>query len=392
MEIKCNSCGGKLLYDIASEKLICVSCGNKISFDEVSNSEETKDYSNSNSNQSYAVKICKCSSCGATLNYSSRDEITSVCAFCGNTSVNFDRVGESPSPEYIIPFQISRERAAELVKNEISVSYFAPRKFKKFNKDQLVGVYVPYWLYDMYFYEEINMVSSVYEVYTHRTKTTEYFRAAEIEYSKMTFDASSKLSDDSSRKLEPFNEAGLKPFSPLYLTGFYADRYDVSKEEMNTKAELRGYKLLENSIFDSVPGFDKRLRNEKGIRSVLGTSYALLPVWFLTLNNNGSDYTFMVNGQTGKVVGTAPTDKKRVISISAILYAVVGSVTAAICGLIGYAAKMSDSHTDLSVFALLVILGILFVIIAKKNIEKYKMSLKLTELMENYDYSDERQV
>ena len=39
------------------------------------------------------------------------------------------------------------------------------------------------------------------------------------------------------------------------------------------------------------------------------TGYVLLPAWFITLNPNGTPYTFLVNGQTGKVVGTVPWNK-----------------------------------------------------------------------------------
>lgn len=39
--------------------------------------------------------------------------------------------------------------------------------------------------------------------------------------------------------------------------------------------------------------------------------YALLPVWMLNIKYMGTNYKFAINGQTGKVVGTYPTDKKK---------------------------------------------------------------------------------
>jgi hypothetical protein len=38
--------------------------------------------------------------------------------------------------------------------------------------------------------------------------------------------------------------------------------------------------------------------------------YALYPVWLLTTKWNGENYTFAMNGQTGKMVGNLPLDKK----------------------------------------------------------------------------------
>jgi hypothetical protein len=38
--------------------------------------------------------------------------------------------------------------------------------------------------------------------------------------------------------------------------------------------------------------------------------YALYPVWLLNTTWNGKKYTFAMNGQTGKMIGNLPMDKK----------------------------------------------------------------------------------
>ena len=40
-------------------------------------------------------------------------------------------------------------------------------------------------------------------------------------------------------------------------------------------------------------------------------AYALYPVWILNTTWNGKKYTFAMNGQTGKLVGNLPVDKKK---------------------------------------------------------------------------------
>ena len=39
--------------------------------------------------------------------------------------------------------------------------------------------------------------------------------------------------------------------------------------------------------------------------------YAMLPVWTLHTKWQGKDYLFMMNGQTGKMVGALPTDEDK---------------------------------------------------------------------------------
>ena len=42
--------------------------------------------------------------------------------------------------------------------------------------------------------------------------------------------------------------------------------------------------------------------------------YVLLPVWMITQDYNKAEYTFAMNGQTGKVVGKPPISKGKVMA------------------------------------------------------------------------------
>ena len=39
--------------------------------------------------------------------------------------------------------------------------------------------------------------------------------------------------------------------------------------------------------------------------------YAMVPVWILTTRYKDEPYTFMMNGQTGEVVGSLPIDESK---------------------------------------------------------------------------------
>ena len=41
--------------------------------------------------------------------------------------------------------------------------------------------------------------------------------------------------------------------------------------------------------------------------------YALLPVWLLSTQWNGNNYLFAMNGQTGKLIGDLPMDRKKLV-------------------------------------------------------------------------------
>ena len=57
-------------------------------------------------------------------------------------------------------------------------------------------------------------------------------------------------------------------------------------------------------------GYDTVEQEASHIRLHNGKAkYALYPVWLLNTTWNGSQYTFAMNGQTGKFVGNLPVDK-----------------------------------------------------------------------------------
>lgn len=48
--------------------------------------------------------------------------------------------------------------------------------------------------------------------------------------------------------------------------------------------------------------------------------YGLLPVWKYIYSYKGKEYPFYVNGQTGKLVGTAPISSKKVWAYAGTLW------------------------------------------------------------------------
>ena len=111
--------------------------------------------------------------------------------------------------------------------------------------------------------------------------------------------------------LEPFRTEETKPFDMRYLAGFTADRFDVEKEETASLAESR----MRNSAYSLVhtaagAGYSNVKLARGTLRADLQAKYLLFPVYLFDIFHGGRSYSFAVNGQTGKVVGEVPTDKR----------------------------------------------------------------------------------
>ena len=54
--------------------------------------------------------------------------------------------------------------------------------------------------------------------------------------------------------------------------------------------------------------------------------YVLLPVWMLNIQFKKKSYLFAMNGQTGKIVGNIPIDKRKLIFIWLVLFLIFTGV------------------------------------------------------------------
>ena len=98
-------------------------------------------------------------------------------------------------------------------------------------------------------------------------------------------------------------------FESKYLQGFYADKYEQLPSDMTERITRRISKFSRDEsdiAFKKYDQFEKRF--DKGFTWISDASmkYCLLPVWFMTVEFEGDQYQFAVNGQTGEASGQVP--------------------------------------------------------------------------------------
>ncbi|MGN0394095.1 MAG: hypothetical protein ACI4EF_01920 [Coprococcus sp.] len=371
MNLKCPNCGGSVVLNPETGMMECVQCKSSINdsfsdrktdldiaedilFDKeialefakkdraVKYLKNSKDNIGDNENEigisdddkaAYmSMNIYNCTSCGARLMINDK-ETSTFCAYCGQPTIVFERVSEELQPDLIIPFTVTKEVAVNLIKEKLMKGKYVPNEIKNFKIDKLRGIYIPFWLVSTKNRTAMKLSGT-------RTKTTgvgsgesedkpvNLFRDMECDFDRITVDATRRLNDNISRRLEPYDMRQLKPFDIGYLSGFYADKYDVPAEEAVYMAKKRSIEFMKPEIFDSCDGVNNiSIRSEDNKVNITDIEYAMLPAWFITFRYKGIIYTIVVNGQTGKVVGNVPVDKARVGAAIGILSIVVTFVT-----------------------------------------------------------------
>ena len=91
-------------------------------------------------------------------------------------------------------------------------------------------------------------------------------------------------------------------------------------------AEMRAKSLMkadaEKLLRESCAGYSavKTVRQDLQVRDSR-TTYGLLPVWKYIYRYKDQEYPFYVNGQTGKIVGTAPFSKGKFMAYVGTMWA-----------------------------------------------------------------------
>ena len=274
-----------------------------------------------------------CPSCGAELICDATTAATS-CPYCGNPSIVPGQFSGMLKPDYVIPFKLSKEDAIKALKAHYNGKPFLPKAFKSKNHiEEIKGVYVPFWLFDGKAEGNITYEATRTRVYRsgdYEVTETDHFhvyRAGSLSFERIPVDAASKMPDDHMDSIEPFDYSELKPFSTAYLPGFLADKYDVSVEDSQERADRRCRETLENSLRDTVHGYTSCVPITKNIHLKRGkVHYALLPVWMLNTKWDGKDFLFAMNGQTGRLVGDLPISWGKCFGTAAAIIAVVTAV------------------------------------------------------------------
>ena len=288
MAVLCSNCSGKLIFNPASQQLECAACGSKFY------PEDVKDINADIHSKYYDTRVYTCAHCGAEV-ITSDTEVSTFCVYCGNPSINFTRISKECRPDGIVPFQITREQAIENVKLKFQKNPIIPKEVKaKAVPENFRGIYVPYWVINARFTEADYLSGMVKN--NKRDEKRYYQRAGKCSFANVPIDGSSILNDEVSMKLEPFIFNAAKDFDEAA-----ANRcHKLFLDETLTKKKKKKPKLEDSIYWIDIQ--DDPL-------------YMMMPVWFFTFKYKEKPYTILVNGQTGKVVGTMPWEEKRIYGI-----------------------------------------------------------------------------
>lgn len=350
LEYKCPCCGAGLAFGESTQKMSCEYCGNDFEMEAVQtynasliepDSPEVEwsdqDASGWSEEEQAHMQVFVCPSCGGEL-ITDENTAATFCPYCENPAILQKRLSGGIRPDYVIPFKTSKEDAENAFLSLCKGKKLLPKMFtKKQRIEKITGIYVPFWLYDCTANYKGNFSGTHVQTWSDAqyiyTKTDHYLlaREASANFVMIPVDGSSKMDDTIMESIEPFDFSTLVPFSPAYLSGFYADKYDVESQQGLPRVQERVDTTMSSLVSSSLAGFTAVTPSNSFVQLADTTAkYVLLPVWMLNTNYEGKTYVFAMNGQTGKMTGTFPICKKR----STAWYFGIAAAAAAVAALV----------------------------------------------------------
>lgn len=327
---KCPNCGGPLVFKPELQKNKCEYCLSTFTDQELDEINRAMEEKARRSAGGGGIKGYICESCGAEV-VTEATTAAAFCYYCHSPVLLTDRLSGQFRPDKIIPFTYGRDKAIMSFLKWAKSRRYVPREFYSDSQlEKITGIYLPYWMADMQTKLDYSGKGVNRRVWlagnTEYTETKEYKiqRQGSIGIDHLQEPAFRKIDKELLDSISPYDETQAIDFSLSYLSGFFADKYDVSKEEVEPRIEERARKYAAILLKEILNAYDSVSLDKTELEiAVRKWHYTLLPAWILTYKYNGKTYVYAVNGQNGKAFGELPVDHKKLGISSGLVSAAV---------------------------------------------------------------------
>lgn len=330
---RCPGCGADLLFEPKDGALTCHYCQHKELIAESKEAIVECDYERflkvlpeQLTDLAPNTLEIDCKSCGAKVTFA--PPVTAgQCSFCGAALVAQPKSPDPIlAPAAVLPFRVEKAAATEAIKKWIASRWFAPDALKRFAvPGGISGVFIPFWTYDSYtvshytgergqyyyeteYYTETDANGNRVQASRQVRRTAWYPAAGAVTrwFDDVLISGTRSLPAGALAELEPWDLPELKPYDPAFLSGYKAERYQVSLPEGFEKAQAVMSEIIANDIRYQIGGDEQRIYSVQTQHSAITFKHILLPVYVGAYHLQNKLYQVVVNARTGEVQGERP--------------------------------------------------------------------------------------
>lgn len=239
------------------------------------------------------------------------------CPFCGSERLEQQQDVRVLSADRVIPFVVNRAQAAAALRTWLGTGYWRPGDLAAASVlTKIAPVFIPYWIFEARTWTYWTADSSA----TPGGARSDWFPLCgehRGSYSGLLIGASGALTPGETDALCPFDLTQATAYDEMDMGNATVEQFRVPRKYARPLASVALENREHAACQKYVPG---RCRNMKvNVRlEGLSSEAVLLPVWIMAYRYRGRAYRFLVNGQSGRFTGQAPTSWRKVIAAAAV--------------------------------------------------------------------------
>lgn len=295
---RCDNCGGTIKWDTRKRCLVCESCRREskpMPYHDTSDASSFSDY--------------ECPGCGAPI-MMEQNSINTTCPYCGNQLILKSEISNQKAPDIVVPFFLTAEDAQKEILDHVKNQWFVPQKVKRnCSLDMIKAVYAPFWLYSC------------------KATASAFRKKIDIEFENIPGKGTIQIKNSEADMVFPYDIRNADKFSPDYILGYQAETPSENDDRIIKRLKKKALISVKSKFSEYSAQHPKITYSDEQI------SYGLFPIYIYRVILYKKTYHYVVNGQTGKVIGRLPYNF--IIAKTCMIYGVIVAAIPLICLLFG---------------------------------------------------------
>lgn len=265
-----------------------------------------------------------CQSCGASMSYDASAQALR-CPFCGSTKMERRESARSITPRGVVPFVVSQERAESILREWLGRGFWRPDDAARASTiGEMVAVYVPYWVFD----------ASTDTLWTADSSPPPPGRRGDWyplsgknrqTHQGILIAGSSILSTMETQSISPFDITSAVSPDEVDLENSIYEEFRVPRKLARPLARGAIEEIERQICAAKVPNRHRNVKVNVRITDMHGQPM-LLPIWVLAYQYKEKVHRVLINGQSGKIAGSAPFSYAKLWVILLVVFTVLATI------------------------------------------------------------------
>ncbi len=246
------------------------------------------------------------------------------CVYCGG--INIAPTDCNIASYEILPFRLSYLDALDVYKKKLLKSPLAPFSLRGASvKKCIKKVYVPCSLYDLETSGTIDFIGTerIQAVSGAPSQSFESNYSVNFKYNEILTSNYGRIPDILLSNINNYNYSTLS----LLKDDIWKDAYLINSSFDDTstfeKVRDKAIKYSAGIVKDNIDHTVKKISNNQLNVDTKNYRKILVPIYYIHQKYNGKDVVFIINGQTGEIVGEAPIGIEGVVILSIVVFLII---------------------------------------------------------------------